>query len=82
MWIFQNEIEYLGHLVSGQGIAPLRQKMTAVTDLAPTTNITEVWHMVGLIGYYRKLFPVFSDMIRLLHELTRKNVPFNWTEQC
>ena len=38
--------------------------------------------MIGLIGYYRKFFPVFSDTIRPLNELTRKNVPLKWTEQC
>ena len=73
-------MEYLGHLVSGQGISPLRQKIKAVSDLACTTNITVTWHMLGLIGYYRKYFPVFSDMIRPLNELTKKNISFKWME--
>ena len=47
---FKNEIEYLGHLVSGQGLSPMRQKIKVITDLAPTTNITEAWHTIGLIG--------------------------------
>ena len=38
---FKKEIEYLGHLVSVQGISPMKQKMKAKTDLAPATNITE-----------------------------------------
>ena len=78
----KNEVESLGHLVSGQGISPMRQKIKPITDLAPTTNITEARHMVGLKGYYRKLFPIFSDMIRPLNELTKKNIPFKWTRQC
>ena len=82
MQIFKNKIEYLGHIVSGQGIYPMRQKIKAITNLAPTTNITEAQHMIGLIGYYRKFFPIFRDMVRPLNELTRKNVPFKWTEQC
>ena len=32
--------------------------------------------------YYRKFFPIFSNEILPLNELTRKNVPFKWTEQC
>ena len=79
---YKNEIEYLGHLVSGQGISPMKQKIKAIADLAPTTNITKVQHIIGLIGYYRKLFPIFSDTIRPLNELTRKNVHFKWTDQC
>ena len=57
--------------MSGQGIAPMRQKIKAITDLAPTTNITEAQHLMGLIAYYRKFFPVFSDITRPLNELTR-----------
>ena len=37
--------------------------------------------MIGLIGYDRKLFPAFSDVIRPQNELTNKNVPFKWTKQ-
>ena len=45
-------------------------------------NITEASHITGLIGYYRNFFPIFSDMIKLLNELTMKTVPFRWTKQC
>ena len=82
MCVFKNEIEYLGHLVSGQGISSMRQKIKAITDLVPTTNITEARHMIGLIGCCRKFFPIFSDMSRLLSELTKKNIPFKWTKKC
>ena len=74
------EIEHLGHLVSGQDISPMKQKIKAIMDLAPTTNITEAHHIIGLIGYYRKFFPIFSDTIRPLNKLTRKSVPFRWTD--
>ena len=79
---FKNEMEDQGHLVSGQRISPMRQKIKAITDLAPTTNMTEARHMTGLIGYYREFFPIFSDMITPLNEFTKKNIPFTWTKQC
>ena len=47
---FKSEIDYLVHLVSRKGISPMKQEMKAITDLAPTTNITEARHMIGLIG--------------------------------
>ena len=43
---FKKEIEYLGHLVSGEGISPMKQIIKAITDLAPTTNITEVRYIM------------------------------------
>ena len=80
--LFKNEIEHLGHLVSGQKISPMRQKIIAIMNLAPATNITEASHMVGLIRYYGRFFPVFSDMITPLNELTKENIPFKWMEPC
>ena len=77
----KEEIKYLEQLVSGQGISSMKWKIKAITNLAPTTNITEAKHIIGLIGYYRKFFPIFSDTIRPLNELTRKNVQFKWIEQ-
>ena len=42
----------------------------------------EVKQFLGLIGYYRKFVPWFTDISRPLTKLTRHNVTFNWTEQC
>ena len=68
--------------MSGQRIPQMRQKIKAITDSAPATNITEARHMICLIGYYWNFFPIFSDMIRQLNELPKKNVPLEWTKQC
>ena len=37
---------------------------------------------MGLVGYYRKFVPCFSDIARPLTQLTRKNKRFNWTTEC
>ena len=42
----------------------------------------EVKQFLGLIGYYRKFVPRFSDLARTLNMLTRKDVPFDWTPIC
>ena len=54
----------------------MKQKVNAVTDFAPMTNITESGHTIGLIGYYRKFFPIFINIIWPLNELTKMTVPF------
>ena len=41
----------------------MKQKEKAIIDLALATNISEVSHIVELIGYFRKFFPIFSDII-------------------
>ena len=38
--------------------------------------------MLGLIGYYHKFIPAYSDLVRSLTQLTHNNIPFIWTNQC
>ena len=42
----------------------------------------EVKQFLGLIGYYRKFIPKFSDIARPLTNLTKKDVPYEWTPEC
>ena len=48
----EKEFEYLGHLKSGEGISPVKQKIKVITDLVPATNVLEDRHINGLVGYY------------------------------
>ena len=50
--------------------------------MLPPKTPSEVKPFLGLIGYYRKIVPKFSDLARPLNVLTRKNVEFEWTQQC
>ena len=47
-----------------------------------TQNTKQVKQFLGLVGYYRKFVPHFSDIARPLTELTRKNEGFNWFTEC
>ena len=42
----------------------------------------EVKQFLGLIGYYRKFIPRFSNLSRPLTRLTQHDCNFEWTIQC
>ena len=44
-------------------------------------NAKQVKQFLGLVGYYRKFVPCFSDIARPLPQLTQKNEGFNWTTE-
>ena len=46
-------------------------KVKTIIDLASMTSITERRYMIGLIGYYRKFFPIFYDMVQPLNKPTK-----------
>ena len=79
---FKKHIQYLGHLVSEKGFEPLPEKLEAIKKMPAPTTSKEVKQFLGLIGYYRKFVPRFSDISRPLTKLTWHDTPFEWTEQC
>ena len=78
----KKHIQYLGHIVSGEGITPLPEKLPSIQNMLPPNIPKEIKQFLGLIGYYRKLVPRFSDLARPLNALTRKNTEFEWTQKC
>ena len=81
-YFFKLHIEYLGHLISDTGIYPLEQKIQAILDLAPPTNVTQVQHILGLASYYRKFIPIFSLTVSPINPFMKKNTPFVWMVAC
>ena len=79
---FKKHIQYLGHLVSGEGIEPLPEKLEAVRKMPPPTTPKEVRQFLGLVGYYRKFVPKFADIARPLTNLTKLDVPYEWNNRC
>ena len=79
---FKSHIQYLGHLISGEGIKPLPEKLESIKEMPPPTTPKEVKQFLGLIGYYRKFVPRFADVARPLTNLTRLDQPFEWPDKC
>ena len=75
-------IQYLGHIVLGEGITPIPKKLNSIQKMLPPNTPKEIKQFLGLIGYYRKFMPRFSDLARPLNALTRKYVEFEWTLMC
>ena len=78
----KKHIQYLGHIFSGKGITPMPEKLECIQKMPLPITPKEVKQFLGLIGYYRKFVPRFSDLARLLNALTRKNVTYEWTLVC
>ena len=72
----------MGHLISGEGIKPLPEKLESIKRMPPLTTPKEVKQFLGLIGYYRKFIPRFADIARPLTNLTQLDQPFEWTGKC
>ena len=78
----KKQVQYLGHLISGEGIEPVPEKLNSLKEMAEPTTPKGVKQYLGFVGYYRKFIPKYSDIAKPLTELTKQDVPFEWTERC
>ena len=58
----KKHIQYLGHIMSRKGITPLPEKLESIQKILPPKTPKEVKQFLGLIGYYCKFVPRFSDL--------------------
>jgi len=77
-----DEVQFLGHVISAQGISVDPAKIEMVLKWERPQTMTEVRSFLGLVGYYRRFVEGFSKMVSPLTQLTRKDQPFSWTDEC
>ena len=80
--LFQQEVSYLGHLISAQGVSAGPNKGRAVMACPIPKSKKELRSFLGLCSYYRKFVRSFADITKPLHKLTEKDVRYVWSEEC
>ncbi|GJU47975.1 putative nucleotidyltransferase, ribonuclease H [Tanacetum coccineum] len=78
-WLQQ--VAFLGHIVSADGIIMDPSKVEAITKWPRPTTVTEVRSFLGLAGYYRRFVEGFSRLALPLTQLMRKGEKFVWTDE-
>ncbi|GBG81512.1 hypothetical protein CBR_g32501 [Chara braunii] len=72
----RQELEYLGHYVTSQGIRPLADKIEAIRVWPEPTNTTDVRSFMGLVSYYQRFITGYSRTATPMTRLQSPKVPF------
>ena len=79
----QSSVEYLGHRIDEYGIHPTVEKVQAINQAPKPTCVKDLRSYLGLVNYYGKFSPPYlSTVLRPLHKLLLKAVPFKWSREC
>jgi hypothetical protein len=79
---YQNQILFLGHMISKEGIQPNPALVEKIKNCLKPTSKTKVRSFLGLASYYRRFIKNFSGIAHPLYNLTKQDEPFSWTEDC
>lgn len=78
---FQRSVSYLGFVIDENGIHKCPDKVKAILECRPPTNISELKSFLGLVNYYHNFIFNASSILNPLHRLLQKNVPWCWTRE-
>ena len=78
-WI--KSVQFLGHVVSSQGIHVDPAKIAAIKNWEVPKSATQIRQFLGLAGYYRRFIENFSIIAKPLTMLTHKDKKFKWLKE-
>ncbi|PIK59631.1 hypothetical protein BSL78_03427 [Apostichopus japonicus] len=72
------EINFIGHVVTKDGLKVDPKKVEAIVDMPKPTDIAAVQRFVGMVKYLSKFLPSLSDTCEPIRRLTHKDAKWSW----
>ncbi|GBG80928.1 hypothetical protein CBR_g31484 [Chara braunii] len=76
------ELEYLGHFVTPEGISPFSDKIQAIQEWSEPQNVTDVRSFLGLASYYQRFTKGYSKIAAYLTKLQCEERSFDFSEDA
>ena len=70
--MLKQQVQYVGHIISAEGLKPDPEKMRALKDMPPPETKEDVRRFLGSIQYLAKFLPMLAEVKMPLRELTRE----------
>ncbi|CAG8608430.1 3066_t:CDS:2, partial [Paraglomus occultum] len=76
------ELEFLGHVIGKEGLAPDDRKIEAIKDYPAPVDTKEIQSFLGMTGFYRQFIQDYSELTKPITDLLKKKIKFLWTDEC
>lgn len=73
-----SEVVFLGHRIDSTGLHPVTEKVRAIENAPPPSNVTELKAYLGLLNYYNKFLPNLATVLAPVHKLLCKDTKWKW----
>ena len=65
----RKQITFLGHEISVDGMKPGTLNLEGIAEMAPPANYTEVWHFLGMTGFFRRFIKNYARIAKPLNDI-------------
>jgi hypothetical protein len=72
----------LGHIVCKQGILVDPSKITIIVNLPTPKTFCHLRATLGHTGYYQKFIKGYAQITTPMENLLRKDIKYQWNEEC
>lgn len=79
---FQEEVKFLGFLVSGNGIRPDPIKIQAIKQWPTPKTVKEIQRFLGFCAFYHRFLANLSETATPLYHLLKKENAFHWSTEA
>lgn len=79
---FKEKIQYLGHILTRDGISVDPEKIRTIMEWSVPKDVVDIRSFMGLAGYYRRFVEGFSRVAYPITSLQKKGKAFEWTPEC
>ncbi len=73
-----NEVNYLGHVITSDGVKPDESKVSAIIQLPPPTDRKALQRLLGMTRYVSQYIPNEATLTAPLRLLLRKDIAWQW----
>ena len=80
--LLQTSVQYLGHIISGEGVRTDPAKISCVANWPIPRNKTDLQRFLGFASYYRRFVRSIAQLASPPHALTQKGAQWVWTDGC
>ncbi len=80
MEIRMDKITFLGHQITSEGLSTDPEKVRAITEFPVPQNVQDLRRFLGMCNYLAKYLPNLTEETTGLRNLTKKQVPWTWSD--
>ena len=79
---FRANVQYLGHVLSHDGVKPVQDKLEAMNSAPRPNNISELKSFLGIVNYYSKFVANLASNLHPLYALLHHKAEWKWSTEC